>query len=410
MKSPFVVFYAWQSDLPNGATRDLIRAALEAAAHRINQDPASPYEVQVDQDTKGVPGLCDIPATILTKIAAADAMLCDLSYVATTAGVAKEDRDGVRYCSNPNVLFELGYAFRAVGPERLICVMNESYGPVAEQIFDLAHRRYPIGYRWPTDAGTKTDVRDELSREIELAIRGILSLGTRHGVVNESRAADLRQQFEQSVRENSFHGLMRRVGAIAISVVPAPGHRIAHETLKRQHFPPPTGPGEIGWDTELRAKSVIAVAKHDSDRYGVAELREDGVMFGADSWVLDPHYHPTKDKLVVPSTATESTIIWSVAKYLEVLHRVEAPLPWSVGVSLLEIADYWFLVSNTETSRTPIRATDIITDLVVVTSCSDVGEFEKTARTLRPAIDYIWREFGFSGSRHYSSDGHWSSR
>ena len=51
---------------------------------QINADPSSPYNVRIDHDTLGVPGLCDIPATILDKIDSADGFLCDLTYVAAT--------------------------------------------------------------------------------------------------------------------------------------------------------------------------------------------------------------------------------------------------------------------------------------------------------------------------------------
>jgi hypothetical protein len=116
MKDTFIVFYAWQSDHPGGQCRFLVQEALEAAAKAISDDPSIPIRIEVDQDTKGVPGLCDIPATILAKIEKCDAIVADLTYV------AKSSVESPRFCSNPNVLFEVGFAFHAVGPERLILV------------------------------------------------------------------------------------------------------------------------------------------------------------------------------------------------------------------------------------------------------------------------------------------------
>lgn len=170
MKEPFTVFYAWQSDHPGGQCRYLIAEALDAAAASISGDSSVPFQVRVDQDTQGVPGLCDIPATILAKIEKCDALVADLTYVAMSAAKTP------RYCSNPNVLFEVGFAFRAITPERLILVMNERHGPVTDQIFDLDHRRHPIRYTYPGN-GSRNKVVAKLAKDLEDAIRLAISLG-----------------------------------------------------------------------------------------------------------------------------------------------------------------------------------------------------------------------------------------
>src|SRR5579872_5393227 len=83
-RTQFTVFYAWQSDRPTNSHRRFIREALDKTADRINADRSCPFKVQIDQDTQGVPGLCDIPATILQKIGSADAFVADLTYIATS--------------------------------------------------------------------------------------------------------------------------------------------------------------------------------------------------------------------------------------------------------------------------------------------------------------------------------------
>jgi hypothetical protein len=140
----------------------------------------------IDQDTKGVPGLCDIPATILQKIESCDALVADLSYVATSEGKRP------RSCSNPNVLFEVGFAFHAVGPERMILVMNNAYGPTTDQIFDLDHRRHPIAFRYPEGNRTRREIVARLANDLEQAIRPIVALGTRDRATPEDVAATQR--------------------------------------------------------------------------------------------------------------------------------------------------------------------------------------------------------------------------
>ena len=108
----------------------------------------------------------------LRKIENADAVVADLTFISKST-------QSDRYCSNPNVLFELGFAFHAVGWERLILVMNEQYGPRTEQMFDLNHRRFPISYAANEDTENIERIKGELSNELAIALKGILELGIR---------------------------------------------------------------------------------------------------------------------------------------------------------------------------------------------------------------------------------------
>ncbi len=175
-ESEITVFYAWQTDRDKKANRYLIQDAAERAIKRLTKAPTIPYDLRFDHDTKDIPGMPAITDTILQKIEQAGIFLADLTYVAETDPAECEGRS--KPLPNPNVLFELGYAFKVLGHERIICVMNTAYGDAEHQIFDLAHRRWPIRYK--LHAGHKTQiasVRDSLSTDIEKAIRDILKSG-----------------------------------------------------------------------------------------------------------------------------------------------------------------------------------------------------------------------------------------
>src|ERR1039458_3938628 len=109
-----IVFYSWQSDLPNSVNRGFIQSALEQAATTIAADNTVAIEPVVDRDTQNVPGSPDIASTIFTKIASADIFVADVSIVTRA--------EMMRPAPNPNVLIELGYALKALGPERVILV------------------------------------------------------------------------------------------------------------------------------------------------------------------------------------------------------------------------------------------------------------------------------------------------
>jgi hypothetical protein len=167
----FTVFYSWQSDTKRRHGRDLIGEALELAADKIGQDPETPFRILIQSGADGEPGLCNIPETILRRLRESDAVVSDLTFVAKTSS------DDPKHCSNPNVLFELGYAFSSIGPERLVCVINEAHGPAAKQIFDLAHHRRPIAFMSPKEGSTRRETVDSLAKDIEEALRGVLKLG-----------------------------------------------------------------------------------------------------------------------------------------------------------------------------------------------------------------------------------------
>src|SRR5690348_2239535 len=106
-----IIFYAWQAILPNGTNRTFIQKALEDATKAIKLDGTLDIEPVIDRDTQGVPGSPDIATTIFEKIASASVVVADVSFV----GSQRDDRP----MPNPNVMIELGYAFRAIGYERV---------------------------------------------------------------------------------------------------------------------------------------------------------------------------------------------------------------------------------------------------------------------------------------------------
>ncbi len=117
--------------------------------------------------------------------------MSDLTFVAV-ADKGKESK----HCSNPNVLFELGYAFKAIGPERLICVMNEVHGPRASQIFDLAHHRRPIPFNSPKEGTARSKTVENLSASLEEALRAAVTLGLSSGLGGNDDVMHQRQLSE----------------------------------------------------------------------------------------------------------------------------------------------------------------------------------------------------------------------
>ena len=167
------IFYSWQSDRSKNTCRNFIERALQSAVNQLRADvkvePSLREDLEVDKDTKNVPGSPAIFDTIMAKIASASIFVPDLTFVGL-----RTDR---RPISNPNVLIEYGYALHKPGPQRIIAVINAAYGePTAQNVpFNLAHRRFPITYTLAVDASEeeRKAARKVLTDKFESALRTI---------------------------------------------------------------------------------------------------------------------------------------------------------------------------------------------------------------------------------------------
>jgi hypothetical protein len=168
------IFLSWQADTSKTVGRNFIERTLERVVGRIGDDitlEEAVRNVEVDRDTKNVPGSPPIVETIFGKIDKAAVFVPDLTFVGIRA-------DG-RPTPNPNVLIEYGWALKSLGHGRIVPVMNTAFGiPNAESLpFNLRHLRHPITYDCPADADEqkRKHVREQLAKDLERAVRDVLN-------------------------------------------------------------------------------------------------------------------------------------------------------------------------------------------------------------------------------------------
>lgn len=156
------VFWSWQSDRSQRETRHLIRDALVAALDRLTGDSDIEERIEIDHDTRGLPGSPDIVASILEKIDAASVFVADITPIAIS--------DGGKHLANPNVLIELGYAKKALGTARVVTIWNTAFthSQPEDLPFDLRGRRGPITYSLEPDAP-----REALGKARTLLVDGL---------------------------------------------------------------------------------------------------------------------------------------------------------------------------------------------------------------------------------------------
>ena len=171
---PHTVFFSWQSDWPNPVGRSMIEACLKRALNQIQTDAVveEPVrELAVDRDTASALGFPGIVDTIFSKIARAAVYVSDMTYVAK-----RRNKDGI---PNPNVCIEHGWALGAIGPNRVILVLNTAMGhPDKNRLpSDIRHVVGPIFFHCPVDADqdVRRQARDTLTRALAKRLTAVLT-------------------------------------------------------------------------------------------------------------------------------------------------------------------------------------------------------------------------------------------
>ena len=126
-----MVFYSWQSDLPNAMNKNFIEDAISKAIKSASKEYE--YPIQLDKDTKERSGSPEIAKVIFEKIDTSIAFIADVSIVNVDTKGKKNP--------NSNVMLELGYALDVLGEENIILIMNNATGKPKDLPFDLRGKR-----------------------------------------------------------------------------------------------------------------------------------------------------------------------------------------------------------------------------------------------------------------------------
>lgn len=135
------VFYVWQSDI--GTARNRVTKAIDSIAEDLSDSRTT---VVIDQDTRSATGALTIDHVILDRIAAADVVVADVTPVGQTSTAppgdvdSSEEAEEAKLLPNANVMFEVGFAFASVGPERVVLVRDIASGLDGLMPFDVRNR------------------------------------------------------------------------------------------------------------------------------------------------------------------------------------------------------------------------------------------------------------------------------
>ncbi|MDI5832644.1 nucleotide-binding protein (plasmid) [Shewanella xiamenensis] len=203
-QTEFVIFYSWQSDLPDNTNRNAIRSALRTACNRVEEDAS--IRLTLDEATRGTSGSPNIPATILEKITSCDVFVCDLTTINSSAG------ENCRKTPNPNVIFELGYAVAILGWPRVVMLFNTHFGVLNDLPFDIDRHRATPYLLSPADSKNKSNV-SSLQSVLKDAINAVI-------VDNPKRPAEVnRRSPEETKKIRDIANLTEVFSSINLSTV-----------------------------------------------------------------------------------------------------------------------------------------------------------------------------------------------
>lgn len=224
--------------------------------------------------------------------------------------------------------------------------------------------------------------------------------------------------FHDSIRKKTFFGRKDDSAAVVASVLPViSSHQfdLWNNPSSLTPFPPMYC---SGWNTEVtgNARYTVGTYAHGDDPYSVTEITSSGEVRAFTTALLDssppdmPQVQGTSG--FVPSVAYEQTLIEAIHKYLASLLQLGVSGAIAVNIALIGVKGF-FMYADRRIRSGPLRLleqNDVIPETTVFDSSSDFATPEVVAQRLKPAFDFIWREFGFSGSQNYTTEGLWRPR
>jgi hypothetical protein len=455
----FVVFYAWQSDSPTNTNRNFIESAAKAAIKQFQKTGVIDSSPRLDKDTKDVPGIPDIANTILDKIRSADVFLADLTYV---GGIYEESgKPPADVIPNPNVMIELGYALAELGWERIVTVINTHYGSQENLPFDLRNRRWPLDYNLSPDA--REDIRKEQKEKLvqmishainliaELPPRDksqtldqrIQTLETTISLLNSSLAQQSRSLIEalqknkmaepepkqrcaqnlaaliDRIQVGSFEDMPSTSPQLVITILPETPHSSLDIFGKnREELTTKLRPLDAyGWDVRTYGERLVTFSKPKNMINAVTELTIHGIINATGEEIISgPMEHfsivapeTTKDTDVIPIMSVERSIIETVTQYCQALINLGVRGTLLVGFAIINLRKSILFVGARVSSlhSRVYEGNKIIPPPVEIPEGADFQNPQTVAKALRPAFDFIWREYNYQRSLNYGSTGEW---
>jgi hypothetical protein len=195
------IFFSWQSDTHVEFNKNFVGDALKEAIKLLKRENKGIEfsDLQIDRDTRNIPGSPNIPLTLDNKIRECQIFVGDLT-VTSPNNLISWLFPPKKLSFNSNVLLELGKAEAILGSKGIICVFNETYYKLKDGVlpFDIAQNSWPICYTYSKkERVNKNEILKKLARGLADKIKLII----KDGILNPQLPNYPFLEWEQWTRE-----------------------------------------------------------------------------------------------------------------------------------------------------------------------------------------------------------------
>jgi hypothetical protein len=320
---------------------------------------------------------------------------------------------------HPDRLIEYGWAVKSLGYGRMVPVMNTAFGePTAEDMpFDMRHLRNPLTYSCPTDLedGGRRAVREQLSRDLESAIRAVLSSEDFKSSLPQPPAPPEFVEREPLQGHGRFRASGEPLGLKHYFGRPPSEVRLAEGPICWFRMIPTVEPGQRWSITELEKRThspiIYPVSRgwtgydyvHGSDGYGIYSLLDDpntavAVVFAfttGEIWSIDTSWLRPDGEKIVPAHA-EKDIRQSLVDYGNFLDRlgIKAPYKWICGMEDLRGRHLYVPTPPGNVRIFQSHDGEGLVDEIMESGLYSLGE--QPATTLKPFFTKLYESCGVS--------------
>jgi hypothetical protein len=412
------VFYSWQSDCPKSINRTFIEDALDKSIKKVTTDISIQIAerdgpVELDKDTKGVPGIPPITDVIFQKISKAAVFVPDLTLVGKT--------EKGRLIPNPNVLIEYGWALCALGYSRMIPIMTTAYGDASQENlpFNMRHRRNPITYHLSNNADLdeRRRVKSALVKQLVPAITLILGshppeaaqIALEHIAISSTEdpstflkkgeslgfsGGGFRPEQELVLPENE-HLFLRVIPKFHTEEIGS-SQKVLELMGKSQIRPFVVG--SSGWSTGRNEFGAFMASHENGAVFSLTQVFKNREIWGIDSSTIDKKMGmewASGEFGIFPCSLLENSFLQTLSTYLTFCREIlELPLPLKFIVGATKVKDYRMAAPNgTYFPGLQKFGGRVVEDHIIYDGT--ITDFSSDPKvTLLPFFEKLWEECG----------------
>ena len=173
----------------------------------------------------------------------------------------------------------------------------------------------------------------------------------------------------------------------------------------------------IGWDVRTYGEHLVTFSKQNKTINGVTELTVHGVINAAGQEIISgamEHFSivapdTTKDTDVIPIMSIERSLVETVSQYCQALINLGVHGSLLVGFAVINLRKSILFVGARASSlhSRVYEGNKIVPPPVEIPEGMDFQNLQLVAKALRPAFDFIWREYNYPRSLDYGATGEW---